>query len=139
MQTSKEAAATQAKEAQAALRRQLGAKLPASRKPRIVVSNSTNAEINGTYRSSEPHDGWPQFVNEHQYHLFYHVPASGWRIGPHTTASATWPASSLIPSPGKTLQALSADGTIPMASEGWCVYTRPHWQKHRMSLSLQHE
>lgn len=70
MQTAKEAAATQAKEAQAALRRQLGAKLPASRKPRIVVSNSTNAEINGTYRSSEPHDGWPQFVNEQQYHLW---------------------------------------------------------------------
>ena len=70
MQTAKEAAATQAKEAQAALRRQLGAKLPASRKPRIVVSNSTNAEINSTYRSSEPHDGWPQFVNEQQYHLW---------------------------------------------------------------------
>lgn len=170
--TAKQVAATEAAQAQAALHEQIRSAAPPRtgrlakmRQPKlhhitVVDPALADAEFSGNYSSSKPHDGWPHFVNEHKWHLFYHIPTTAWRIAPHEAsvpnppisgqetvhATITWPATSSKPVRGKTLQAMTEDGCIPGVagsdvdaerSAGWYMFKNPHWTARPLTLTFE--
>lgn len=116
VQFAREKMAAERDQAQAAVRDQLQGVAAI-----VIAGDRLSPQLRGRYVVASDHEGWPHFTNEHDMHLFRHLPANAWRISPHLDAK---------PHPSLTVQVITKDGTIPTQEQpSWFALATRHWHR----------